>query len=462
MLCAGMDLDSLLIRRLHRGTYCCSEELCLGRNTDKYLGVTRKMISMLQANGVTPIFVIDGDDLPAKEGENADRKKSEWNCPLISRNRQNHLEEGKRLYALGRRAEAVDHFRQGVVVTTEMIKRFLLLLNSLRIAYIIAPYEADSELAYLCRSGYVDAVVSEDSDTLCYRCHHVLFKMDTDGSCDEVSLESVFTSPTLGFESWTCDQFELMCVLSGCDYLKSLPQIGLKTAKRYVDRGRYAISTLNEITKNPKHKPKDDPSGFQTYRAKLDEALACFHHQVIFDPKSNTMKYLTPVTPLAKKKYCENDQCIFGVIKKPEEAKQIARGYQCARTGEPYLASSVDTSYLDRFFESLRLTRVIPKYAIAIDINQPLFADARKVPITPPTLSSTSPQKEQSPIQIKNADSFLSQFRFSSAIAVKRPGGQLLEMSSKLKEEASPTSRFFETESPTPEYKNPYFSFDVS
>ena len=45
--------------------------------TDKYLGVTRKMISMLQANGITPIFVIDGNDLPAKEGENADRKKSE-------------------------------------------------------------------------------------------------------------------------------------------------------------------------------------------------------------------------------------------------------------------------------------------------------------------------------------------------------------------------------------------------
>ena len=347
-----------------------------------------------------------------------------------------------------------------MIVTAEMIKRFLLLLNSLRIAYIIAPYEADSELAYLCRSGYVDAVVSEDSDTLCYRCHHVLFKMDTDGSCEEVSLESVFTHPDLGFKTWTCDQFELMCVLSGCDYLKSLPQIGLKTAKRYVEKERSVIDTLNEITTNPKHKPKDDPNGFQTYRAKLDEALACFHHQVIFDPKSNTMKYLTPVTSL-ERKFCESEYCIFGVIKKPEEAKQIARGYQCARTGEPYLPSSVDTSYLDRFFESLRLTRVIPKYGIAIDINQPLFSDARKIQMTPPTLSSASPKKEQTPLQIENADSFLSQFRFSSTIAVKRPGGQLLEKPSKLKEGDSPTNQF-ETESLTPEYKNPYFSFDVS
>lgn len=342
-----------------------------------------------------------------------------------------------------------------------MIKRFLLLLNSLRIAYIIAPYEADSEMAYLCRSGYVDAVVSEDSDTLCYRCHHVLFKMDTDGSCEEVSLEAIFTHPTLGFSTWTCDQFELMCVLSGCDYLKSLPQIGLKTAKRYVDKGLYVISTFNEITKYSKHKPKDDPNGFQTYRKKLDEALACFHHQVIFDPKSNTMKYLTSVTPFAKK-YCESDCCSFGVIKEPEVAKRIARGYVSARTGEPYLSSSVDTGYLDRFFESIRLTHVIQQYGIAIDVNQPLFAEPKKICSIPPKMQCVPPKAEQVPVQIQNVDSFLSQFRFSPTIVMKRPGEPFQVMQSKLKEGESPTSRFFETEDKRTKCKNPYFSSSFS
>lgn len=454
-------MDSLFIRRLHRGAYCCADELCLGKETDKYLGVTRKMITMLQANGITPIFVIDGNDLPAKKDENAERKRSEWNDSFIFRNRQNHLEEGKRLYEEGNRVAAHNLFVQCSFVTADMIKRFLLLLNSLRVAYIVAPYEADSELAYLCRSGYVDAVISEDSDTLCYRCHHVLFKMDVNGSCEEVSLESVFTCPDLNIQSWTCDQFELMCVLSGCDYLKSLPQIGLKTAKRYVEKGRYVASTLSEIAKYSKHIPKDDPNGLQTYRAKLDEALACFHHQVIFDPKSNTMKYLTPVTPLTKKKYCDTDNCIFGVIKNSKEAKQIARGYRCARTGEPYLDSSVDTSYIDRFFESLRLIRVTPKFGIAIDINQPLFAEAKKISTTTPTIKSLPPKKEQSHVSTSFADDFLSQFRFSSTIAVKRPGEACIEPPSKLKEEHSPTSRFIEGESPSPEYKNPYFAFNV-
>ena len=50
--------------------------------TTKYLGVCKKLIDMLLANGVTPLFVIDGGDLPAKEGENAGRKE----CGFAVRN----------------------------------------------------------------------------------------------------------------------------------------------------------------------------------------------------------------------------------------------------------------------------------------------------------------------------------------------------------------------------------------
>ena len=138
-----------------------------------------------------------------------------------------------------------------------MVKAFIQMLIARRIAYLVAPYEADSEMAYLCRTGIVDAVVSEDSDTICYRCPRVLTKMDVSGHCLSITLEDVFSSPEIGIQSWDCDQLELMCVLSGCDYLKSLPQIGLKTAKKYVDRGRSLENTLREIAKVPKHFPKD-------------------------------------------------------------------------------------------------------------------------------------------------------------------------------------------------------------
>ena len=42
-----------------------------------------------------------------------------------------------------------------------------------KIQYIVAPFEADAELAYLSSSGHVDAVLTEDSDLLAYGCKKV-------------------------------------------------------------------------------------------------------------------------------------------------------------------------------------------------------------------------------------------------------------------------------------------------
>jgi exonuclease-1 len=38
------------------------------------------------------------------------------------------------------------------------------------VAVLVAPYEADAQMAYLARSGVVAAVVTEDSDLVAYAC----------------------------------------------------------------------------------------------------------------------------------------------------------------------------------------------------------------------------------------------------------------------------------------------------
>lgn len=38
---------------------------------------------------------------------------------------------------------------------------------------VIAPYEADAQLAYLNRTGYADFVITEDSDLLLFGCRQV-------------------------------------------------------------------------------------------------------------------------------------------------------------------------------------------------------------------------------------------------------------------------------------------------
>lgn len=56
-----------------------------------------------------------------------------------------------------------------------------LLIEELRnrgIKYIIAPYEADAQLAYLSRNGIVDIVITEDSDLLAFGAKKILYKLD--------------------------------------------------------------------------------------------------------------------------------------------------------------------------------------------------------------------------------------------------------------------------------------------
>ena len=41
------------------------------------------------------------------------------------------------------------------------------------VEYIVAPYEADAQLAFLALNGLVSAVITEDSDLLAYGCPRV-------------------------------------------------------------------------------------------------------------------------------------------------------------------------------------------------------------------------------------------------------------------------------------------------
>lgn len=61
------------------------------------------------------------------------------------------------------------------------------------VKYVVAPYEADAQLGFLFRNGHINAVITEDSDVLLFGCRRVIFKLDRDGTGQEVDLEDVFS-----------------------------------------------------------------------------------------------------------------------------------------------------------------------------------------------------------------------------------------------------------------------------
>jgi hypothetical protein len=82
-------------------------------------------------------------------------------------------------------------------VTAEMAAELVVELKRLHVEFLVAPYEADAQMAWLSDvpevRGGVAAVITEDSDLLCYGAvQAVLFKVDRAGACLEVQRDHLF------------------------------------------------------------------------------------------------------------------------------------------------------------------------------------------------------------------------------------------------------------------------------
>jgi len=69
--------------------------------------------------------------------------------------------------------EALEQFRKCVDVTPEMAFAVIQALKAAQVDFVVAPYEADAQLAYLEKTGLVDGIVTEDSDLLVFGCKRV-------------------------------------------------------------------------------------------------------------------------------------------------------------------------------------------------------------------------------------------------------------------------------------------------
>lgn len=120
-------------------------------------------------------------------------------------------------------------------------------MDKINVQHIIAPYEADPQLAYLISTGQVKAIITEDSDLLAFGAEKVVVKMDRYGEGHQVIHQDMFRPMAL--PSFNLETFRYACILSGCDYLPSLPGIGLKKALDIVSKHQ-TVHGVNRKKKN--------------------------------------------------------------------------------------------------------------------------------------------------------------------------------------------------------------------
>ncbi|KAL8873815.1 MAG: hypothetical protein Q9174_000772 [Haloplaca sp. 1 TL-2023] len=236
---------------------------------------------MLIHFGVIPYLVFDGDYLPSKAATEKDRAKR----------REESKKLGLELHRLGKVSQAHLELQKSIDVTPEMARQLIDELKKYNVQYVVAPYEADAQLAYLEKQGVIQGILSEDSDLLVFGAKCLLTKLDRYGNCVEIRRDDFTSCREISLVGWTDADFRCMAILSGCDYLASINKMGLKTAYRLVRKYKTIEKILRMLRFDGQYHIPDG------YLEAFRRAELTFLHQRVFCPTANAIVMANRLPP---------------------------------------------------------------------------------------------------------------------------------------------------------------------
>ena len=272
-------------------------------------------VRMLIHFGVIPYIVFDGDRLPSKAATEAERAKG----------REESKKAGLELYRLQKWTQAHRELQKAVDVTPEMALQLIDELKKIGVRYVVAPYEADAQLAYLERQGIIQGILSEDSDLLVFGANQLLTKLDQYGDCIEINRANFTACREISLVGWSDAEFRRMAILSGCDYLASINGMGLKSAYRLVRKHKNVEQILRMLSFDGKYHV---PPG---YLEAFHKAELTFLHQRVYCPLKKEVVMMNDLQADAQ----PEDFSFIGGMVEQEIAIGVAKGELDPMTKNP-------------------------------------------------------------------------------------------------------------------------------
>jgi flap endonuclease-1 len=230
-------------------------------NTDNFhiLGFLNKVIEFLDL-GIVPVFVFDGKPPDAKKEtldkrvnnrkEMSERLKvlqrelKELNEPedeyfISSDNEANEETENVRVQKI--KSEIKKLKKNNLYIYKKHSTDVMELLDSIGMPYFHrSEGEAEEMCAFLQKNGYVDYILSEDTDTLTFGGNNVLFTNKNGYTL--CRLDTILERLDLSYAS-----FIDLCILCGCDYTSTIPKVGpitaLKMIKEHISIDAFPVNT---------------------------------------------------------------------------------------------------------------------------------------------------------------------------------------------------------------------------
>ncbi|KAJ8465064.1 hypothetical protein OPV22_027616 [Ensete ventricosum] len=351
---------------LHKGAFSCATQLCKGLPTSKHIDYCMHRVNLLRHHGVKPILVFDGGILPMKIEQEIKR----------SRTRKENLARAMEHETLGNSSAAYECYQKAVDISPLVAFELIQVLKQEHVDYIVAPYEADAQLTFLSLNSLVEAVITEDSDLIPFGCSRIIFKMDKFGQGVEFQSLHLGKNKELDLTGFTKRMLLEMCIFSGCDYLPSLPGMGLKRAHALVKR----LKSYDKVIKHIRYSAVSVPPLFEE---SFRKAIWAFQHQRVYDPAKEDIVHLTAIPLGIAKEIAQGD--IDPLTKMPfqgnDTCRQLMLGRNCLEkesvpsNGRKKLDLPVQKNLLTNYFclASLEARRkfiapkVMPKELVIMD-----------------------------------------------------------------------------------------------
>ncbi len=316
-LCIGLDAYCFL----HRGVEALITELLLGRPSTAHIEPLLKAVMLLRANGAEVLSVFDGGPLAAKASVELARQQARqaarWQALATLR---------------GGGAAALRNITSLLIkaadITPDIAAWCFPVLKTMGVDFLVAPCEADAQLAQLALTGRVDVCATLDSDLLAFGCPRVLFNLDPRGHGTEIRLADLQNSCGLKPYRFTPWALVDLCVLSGCDYLPAIKGIGLKKASLLLHRSRGDVRRALEIAR------RDGFSVPPDYLHRFKAARLVFESQIVFDPSERRARPLRPLA-LNQQPLDDGKTYFIGPALADEAACDVAEGRRHPETLNP-------------------------------------------------------------------------------------------------------------------------------
>lgn len=154
----------------------------LEASTPGMLRILEQRLRLLERNSIEPLFVFDGNKLPCKSQMNQVREDR----------RAHYSKQTSKGSAESLDVETLEKFhRYSEYASESFLSLFLDFLTFRNIKFMVAPYEADSQLTWLFLNSKIDLVISEDSDLVAFGCTEILRKFSLSAQVLHFSFQNI-------------------------------------------------------------------------------------------------------------------------------------------------------------------------------------------------------------------------------------------------------------------------------